>query len=43
LLDDALRRTTIFRRLSPEHRQRLAVVASLREFGKGRTRAVAVV
>jgi CRP/FNR family transcriptional regulator, nitrogen oxide reductase regulator len=35
MLDDALRRTTIFRRLSPEDRQRLAVVSILREFGKG--------
>jgi CRP-like cAMP-binding protein len=35
MLDDALRRTTIFRRLSPDDRQRLSAVASLREFGKG--------
>ena len=33
--EDALRRTTIFRRLSGEDRQRLAAIASLREFGKG--------
>ena len=35
MIDDALRRTTIFRRLSGEDRQRLAAVASLREFAKG--------
>ena len=35
MLDEMLRRTTIFRRLSPEDRQRLAAVASTREFGKG--------
>ncbi|HEV8347251.1 MAG TPA: Crp/Fnr family transcriptional regulator [Vicinamibacterales bacterium] len=35
MLDDALRRTTIFRRLSAEDRQRLAAVASLRKFAKG--------
>src|SRR5438045_1454764 len=35
MLDDVLRRTTIFRRLSPDDRQRLAAVASTREFGKG--------
>jgi hypothetical protein len=33
MLDDPLRRTTIFRRLSSDDRQRLAVVATLREFG----------
>jgi CRP/FNR family transcriptional regulator len=36
-LDEALRKTTIFRRLSPEDRQRLAAVANLREFEKGAT------
>src|SRR5262245_29538894 len=35
MLDDALRKTTIFRRLSPDDRQRLAAVAAVREFGKG--------
>jgi CRP/FNR family transcriptional regulator len=35
MLDDALRRTTIFRRLPADDRQRLAAVASLREFEKG--------
>ena len=34
-LDEALKRTTIFRRLGPDDRQRLAAVASLREFDKG--------
>ena len=34
-LEDVLRRTTIFRRLSPEDRQRLASVASVRDFEKG--------
>jgi CRP/FNR family transcriptional regulator len=36
-LDDVLRRTTIFRRLSSEDRQRLAAVARLREYEKGAT------
>jgi CRP-like cAMP-binding protein len=36
-LDDALRRTTIFRRLSADDRQRLAAVSNLHEFGKGET------
>ena len=35
MLEDVLRRTTIFRRLSPEDRQRLAAVGNLREYGKG--------
>ena len=35
MLDEMLRRTTIFRRLSPEDRQRLAAVARTQEFGKG--------
>lgn len=35
MLEDVLRRTAIFRRLSPEDRQRLSAVASLREFEKG--------
>ncbi|MBI4477849.1 MAG: Crp/Fnr family transcriptional regulator [Acidobacteria bacterium] len=34
-LPDIIRRTTIFRRLSADDRQRLAAVASLREFDKG--------
>jgi CRP/FNR family transcriptional regulator, nitrogen oxide reductase regulator len=34
-VDDILRRTTLFRRLSPEDRQRLAAVAQVREFDKG--------
>lgn len=33
-VDEALRRSNIFRRLAPEDRQRLAAVASLREFDK---------
>src|SRR5215469_10461921 len=36
-LDDILRRTTIFRRLTPDDRQRLAAVAQLRGFDKGET------
>src|SRR5690349_20528535 len=36
-LDDVLRRTTIFRRLSPDDRQRLAEVARVRGFEKGET------
>jgi CRP/FNR family transcriptional regulator len=36
-LDDILRRTTLFRRLSAEDRQRLAAVASVRTFEKGGT------
>ena len=35
MLDDVLRQATIFRRLSPDDRRRLAAVASTREFGKG--------
>ena len=35
MLDDVLRQATIFRRLSPDDRRRLAEVASTREFGKG--------
>lgn len=34
-IDDMLRRSTIFRRLSPEDRQRLTEVARVRELGKG--------
>jgi CRP/FNR family transcriptional regulator len=34
-LDDTLRRTTIFRRLTPDDRRRLAAVASLRSYEKG--------
>ena len=34
-LDDVLRRTTIFRRLSAEDRQRLAAAAAVRTFAKG--------
>jgi CRP/FNR family transcriptional regulator len=34
-LDDILRRTTIFRRLTPEDRQRLAAVASVNTYDKG--------
>lgn len=34
---EILRRSTIFRRLTPEDRQRLADVASVREFQKGET------
>lgn len=33
--DDMLRSSTIFRKLTPEDRRRLAAVASLREFDKG--------
>ncbi|MCC7416202.1 MAG: Crp/Fnr family transcriptional regulator [Acidobacteria bacterium] len=36
-IDDALRRTTIFRRLSGDDRQRVAAVARVREFEKGQT------
>jgi CRP-like cAMP-binding protein len=36
-VDEALRKTTIFRRLSPEDRQRLAAVAHVRAFDKGAT------
>jgi CRP-like cAMP-binding protein len=36
-LDEVLRRTTIFRRLSPEDRQRLTAVAQVRAFEKGST------
>ena len=34
-VDEVLRRTTLFRRLAPEDRQRLAAVAQVREFDKG--------
>jgi CRP/FNR family transcriptional regulator len=34
-LDDVLRLSGVFRRLTPEDRQRLAAVATLREFDKG--------
>ena len=34
-LDETLRQTTIFRRLTPEDRRRLAAVASLRSYEKG--------
>jgi CRP/FNR family transcriptional regulator, nitrogen oxide reductase regulator len=34
-LDETLRRTTIFRRLSPDDRQRLAAVSQVREFDRG--------
>lgn len=34
-MDDLLRRSTIFRRLTPDDRQRLAAVTTLREFDKG--------
>jgi CRP/FNR family transcriptional regulator, nitrogen oxide reductase regulator len=34
-IDDLLRRSALFRRLTPEDRQRLAAVASLRDFDKG--------
>src|SRR5262245_11708661 len=34
-LDEVLRRTTIFRRLTPEDRQRLATVSSVRAYDKG--------
>jgi len=36
-LDEVLRRTTIFRRLSPEDRQLVAGVASVRQYEKGAT------
>ena len=36
-LDEILRRSTIFRRLTPDDRQRLAAVAHVREFDKGAT------
>jgi CRP-like cAMP-binding protein len=36
-LDEILRKTTIFRRLSPDDRQRLAAVAHVRDFEKGAT------
>lgn len=36
-LDEILRKTTIFRRLAPEDRQRLAAVALVREYEKGAT------
>jgi CRP/FNR family transcriptional regulator len=35
MLEDVLRRTTIFRRLTQEDRQRLAAVANLRDYDKG--------
>ena len=34
-LEEVLRRSTLFRRLSTEDRQRLAAVASVRQFDKG--------
>jgi CRP/FNR family transcriptional regulator, nitrogen oxide reductase regulator len=34
-MDEALRRSVLFRRLKPDDRQRLAAVASVREFEKG--------
>jgi CRP-like cAMP-binding protein len=34
-MDDALRRSALFRRLTPDDRQRLAAVAALREYAKG--------
>jgi CRP/FNR family transcriptional regulator, nitrogen oxide reductase regulator len=34
-IDEALRRSVLFRRLKPDDRQRLAAVASVREFEKG--------
>jgi CRP-like cAMP-binding protein len=34
-MDDALRRSALFRRLAPDDRQRLAAVAGLREYAKG--------
>ena len=37
ILEEVLRRTIIFRRLSPEDRQRLASVSSVRDFEKGAT------
>ncbi len=36
-LDEVLRRTTIFRRLSGEDRQRLATVAIMRTYDKGQS------
>jgi CRP/FNR family transcriptional regulator len=36
-LDEILRKTTIFRRLSPDDRQRLSAVAHVRDFEKGAT------
>jgi CRP/FNR family transcriptional regulator len=36
-LDEILRKTTIFRRLSPDDRQRLAAVSQVREFDRGVT------
>src|SRR5215208_6639566 len=36
-IDDALRRSAIFRRLMPEDRQRIAAVATVREFDKAST------
>ena len=34
-MDEALRRSVLFRRLKPDDRQRLAAVATVREFEKG--------
>src|SRR5580765_8171597 len=34
-MDDALRRSALFRRLTPDDRQRLAAVAGLRDYSKG--------
>ena len=36
-IDDALRRSAIFRRLTPGDRQRIAAVATVREFDKAST------
>lgn len=36
-MEEALRRSVLFRRLKPDDRQRLAAVASVREFEKGAT------
>jgi len=36
-IDDALRRSAIFRRLTPEDRQKIAAVATVREFDKAST------
>jgi len=34
-VDESIRKTALFRRLSPEDRQRLAAVAHVREYDKG--------
>jgi CRP/FNR family transcriptional regulator len=36
-MEEVLRRSTVFRRLKPDDRQRLAAVATVREFDKGAT------